>query len=152
MKNRVAFLECDIVNQKGEVKFLEQKKGELVAENNTNVTKGDSLVRELKMADQNTKFVEEQKRKEIVRLTCEIDEMDKKANDEWMILEDYRSNIMKCESIIDDQKLFISFLEDKRATLEGDNQNKSDQIAELIKSRDEFKEGLGRTKVQLTNT
>ena len=78
------------------------------------------------MADQNTKFVEEQKRKEIVRLTCEIDEMDKKANDEWMILEDYRSNIMKCESVIDDQKLYIGYLEDKRATLEAENQNQCD--------------------------
>ena len=59
MKNRIAFLECDIQNQKGEVQFLEKKKGDLIAENNSNVTKGDSLIRELKMADQQTKFVEE---------------------------------------------------------------------------------------------
>ena len=99
------------------------------------------------MADQNTKFVEEQKRKEIIRLTCEIDEMHHKTNENWMILEDYRSNIMKCETVIDQQKLYVNYLEEKRATLEEDNKDIWMKNNELIKQRDDFKEAFGNTNV-----
>ena len=69
-----------------------------------------------------------------------------------MILEDYRSNVMKCETVIDEQKLYINYLEEKRASLEEDNQELWEKNSELIKQRDDFKQALGKSNVQLNKT